>query len=39
MVKDYFMNGVQVKIWKGLVEGLRTTFLEPCNGYFWVSSC
>ncbi|KAL4419296.1 hypothetical protein ABPG77_001628 [Micractinium sp. CCAP 211/92] len=36
LAKDYYFNGVQVKIWKGVVEGLRTTFLEPCNGYFWV---
>lgn len=36
MAKDFWMNGVQVKIWKGKVEGLNTTFLEPCNGYFWV---
>ncbi|PRW39290.1 Soluble starch synthase chloroplastic amyloplastic isoform A [Chlorella sorokiniana] len=36
MAKDFWMNGVQVKIWKGKVEGLSTTFLEPCNGYFWV---
>lgn len=29
-------NNVNVRVWKGLVEGLPTTFLEPENGNFWV---
>lgn len=33
---DFFWNNTQVKVWQGKVEGLRTTFLEPCNGMFWV---
>ena len=33
---DFFWNNTQVKVWQGQVEGLRTTFLEPCNGMFWV---
>ena len=27
MAKDFWMNGVQVKIWKGKVEGERTLLL------------
>ena len=38
MRKEYMWEGVQVKVWEGFVEGLRTTFLEPCNGLFWVGS-
>jgi len=33
---DFFWNNTQVKVWQGRVEGLSTTFLEPCNGMFWV---
>ncbi len=33
---DFFWNNTQVKVWQGQVEGLKTTFLEPCNGMFWV---
>ncbi len=33
---DFFWNNTQVKVWQGRVEGLKTTFLEPCNGMFWV---
>ncbi|KAL3139315.1 hypothetical protein ABBQ38_003653 [Trebouxia sp. C0009 RCD-2024] len=33
---DFFWNNSQVKVWQGRVEGLKTTFLEPCNGMFWV---
>lgn len=40
MAKDFWMNGVQVKIWKGKVEGERTLLLccvlslcRPC----WIS--
>lgn len=33
---DFFWNNTQVKVWQGKVEGLHTTFLEPCNGMFWV---
>lgn len=25
-----------VQVWQGIVEGLTTLFLEPCNGTFWV---
>jgi len=25
----------QVRVWRGVVEGLNTTFLEPENGHFW----
>ncbi len=25
----------KVKVWKGIVEELKTTFLEPDNGHFW----
>ena len=35
MVKDFWCADAQVKVWKGKVEGLATTFLEPCNGLFW----
>ena len=24
------------QVWQGVVEGLTTLFLEPCNGTFWV---
>jgi hypothetical protein len=27
MAKDYWLNGVQVKIWKGYVEGARQRLL------------
>jgi len=37
-VKEFMADGVQVKVWRGTVEGLTTTFLEPCNGLFWVGS-
>lgn len=33
---DFFFNNVQVKVWVGEVEDIRTTFLEPMNGTFWV---
>ena len=33
---DFFWSNTQVKVWQGKVEGLSTTFLEPCNGMFWV---
>ena len=32
---DFFFGGTQVKVWQGVVEDLRTTFLEPCNGMVW----
>lgn len=35
-VKDFYYGETQIKIWKGVVEDLNTTFLEPCNGMFWV---
>jgi starch synthase len=37
-VKDFWCKEVQVKVWRGEVEGLTVTFLEPCNGLFWVGS-
>ncbi|KAL6784007.1 SSS3B [Auxenochlorella protothecoides x Auxenochlorella symbiontica] len=36
LVKEFWYNGVEIKVWKGIVEDLHTTFLEPCNGMFWV---
>ena len=35
-VKDFWYQNVQVKVWEGVVEELRTIFLEPSNGFFWV---
>ncbi|KAI8476302.1 MAG: hypothetical protein J3K34DRAFT_382253 [Monoraphidium minutum] len=32
---SFFFENSQVKVWKGKVEGLPTTFLEPENGHFW----
>lgn len=32
------VDGVNVRIWRGVVEGLSTVFLEPENGYFWVGT-
>jgi starch synthase len=34
--KDFFFSNVQTKVWTGEVEGVRTVFLEPTNGAFWV---
>jgi starch synthase len=34
-MKSFHASGVQVKVWEGYVEELRTIFLEPTNGYFW----
>ncbi|GFR47418.1 hypothetical protein Agub_g9135 [Astrephomene gubernaculifera] len=28
-------GGTHVRVWRGAVEGLATTFLEPENGMFW----
>lgn len=28
-------GGTFVRVWHGVVEGLKTTFLEPENGHFW----
>ncbi|CAL8472333.1 g11876 [Coccomyxa elongata] len=36
LVKDFFFANVQTKVWKGQVEGVPTTFLEPTSGAFWV---
>jgi starch synthase len=36
MIKEFTWEGTEVKVWKGLVEGVPTIFLEPCNGLFWV---
>ncbi len=36
MVKDFFFANVQTKVWKGQVEGVPITFLEPTSGAFWV---
>lgn len=35
LARDFWCDGTQVKVWHGRVEGLHTTFLEPCNGIFW----
>jgi starch synthase len=29
-------GGTNIRIYKGIVEGLHVTFLEPENGFFWV---
>ena len=34
---DFFFSNVQVKVWVGEVEDIKTTFLEPCSGIFWVN--
>ncbi|KAK2076899.1 hypothetical protein QBZ16_005127 [Prototheca wickerhamii] len=36
LIKEFWHNGVEIKVWRGIVEDLKTTFLEPCNGMFWV---
>lgn len=36
--REFMWEGIQVKVWKGIVEELQTTFLEPCNGLVWVGS-
>lgn len=28
-------GGTFIRVWHGVVEGLKTTFLEPENGHFW----
>jgi starch synthase len=28
-------GGTHVRVWRGHVEDLPTTFLEPENGHFW----
>jgi starch synthase len=28
-------GGTFIRVWRGMVEGLATTFLEPENGHFW----
>ncbi len=33
---SFAFGGTSVRVWRGLVEGLSTTFLEPENGMFWV---
>ncbi|CAK0787776.1 hypothetical protein CVIRNUC_010998 [Coccomyxa viridis] len=33
---DFFFSNVQVKVWVGEVEDIKTTFLEPTSGIFWV---
>ena len=32
---DFWWSSTQVKVWEGVVEGLETVFLEPCNGSVW----
>ena len=36
--REFMWEGIQVKVWKGVVEELQTTFLEPCNGIVWMGS-
>ena len=36
--REFMWEGIQVKVWKGVVEELPTTFLEPCNGIVWMGS-
>jgi starch synthase len=38
LVGDFFVGNVQVKAWRGRVEGLVTTFLEPTDGSVWVGA-
>ncbi|MEW5300883.1 MAG: hypothetical protein WDW36_003779 [Sanguina aurantia] len=33
---SFEFGGTSVRVWKGVVEELNTTFLEPENGMFWV---
>eukprot|EP00892_Ulva_mutabilis_P005442 jgi/Ulvmu1/326/UM001_0330.1 len=35
-VAAFHWSGAHIRVFHGLVEGLRTTFLEPDNGMFWV---
>ena len=34
---DFFHSNVQVKVWVGEVEDIRTIFLDPMNGIFSVN--
>lgn len=31
--QSFFWGGCEIKVWRGLVEGLCVYFLEPQNGY------
>lgn len=33
---DFFFSNVQVRVWVGEVEDIRTIFLDPMNGNFAV---
>jgi starch synthase len=33
---SFHWSGAHIRVFRGLVEGLATTFLEPDNGMFWV---
>lgn len=35
-LSSFNWGGTTVRVWRGVVEGLDTTFLEPENGMFWV---
>ncbi len=35
-LSSFTWSGTTVRVWRGVVEGLDTTFLEPENGMFWV---
>ena len=32
---EFVYDNATVRVWRGLVEDLPTTFLEPTNGHFW----
>mmetsp|Transcript_3823 Transcript_3823/g.11020 ORF Transcript_3823/g.11020 Transcript_3823/m.11020 type:complete len:1228 (+) Transcript_3823:338-4021(+) len=34
--RDFWYEGVHTRAWHGIVEDLKTVFLEPQNGIFWV---
>ena len=35
-VRAFNWGGANIRVFRGSVEGLPTTFLEPDNGFFWV---
>lgn len=35
-IASFNYNGTHIRVFRGQVEGLNTTFLEPDNGMFWV---
>lgn len=35
---NFTCDNANVRVWRGVVEGLDTIFLEPDNGIFWVGT-